>query len=77
MRENSNSASLFAKYKEEYEDEIKRNEGKTKFDHKSKKHVPIKPKYRYLAKAVPEVYADLADVAKQRSNFQQGSGSCF
>ena len=34
---------LVAKFKEEYDVEVKRNEGKTKYDAKRKRQVPIKP----------------------------------
>ena len=43
---------LAEKFKEEYDAEIKRNEGKTKYDTKRKRHVPIKPSTRYVAKAI-------------------------
>ena len=59
------------KYHEEYEAEIKRNKGRTKYDYKRKKHVPIKPKCGYLAKAVREFYTDLAVVAKNDPIFNK------
>ena len=43
---------LAEKFKEEYDAEIKRNEGKTKYDTERKRHVPIKPSTRYVAKAI-------------------------
>ena len=43
---------LVEKCKEEYDAEGKRNKGKTKYDAKRKRHVPIKPSTGYVAKAV-------------------------
>ena len=43
---------LVEKFKEEYGAEVKRNEGKTKYDAKRKRYVPIKPSTRYVAKAI-------------------------
>ena len=62
---------LVCKYHEEYEAEIKRNTGKTKHDFRRKKHVPIKPKCGYLAKAVREFYTDLADAANNDPIFNK------
>ena len=56
---------------EEYEAEIKRNTGKTTYDYMLKKHVPIKPKCGYLAKAVREFYRDLADAANNDPIFNK------
>ena len=53
---------LVQKYKEEYDAEVKRNEGKTRYDCKRKKYVPIKPAAGYIAKAVRSFYSDLAEV---------------
>ena len=36
-------AELVKSCKEEYDAEVQRNQGKTKYDYKRKKHVPIKP----------------------------------
>ena len=47
--------------KEEYDAEVKRNEGKTRYDSKREKHVPIKPNTGYVAKAVRSFYSDLAE----------------
>ena len=62
---------LVCKYHEGYEAEIKRNKSKTKYDYKHKKHVPLKPKCGYLAKAVREFYTDLADVANNDPVFNK------
>ena len=42
---------LVEKYKEEYNTEVKRNEEKTRYNNKRKKHVPIKPNTGYAAKS--------------------------
>ena len=46
------------KYKKEYDKEVKTLQGKTHYDYKRKKHVPIKPKQWFLAAAVREFYSD-------------------
>ena len=43
---------LVEKFKKEYVAKVKRNEGKTKYDAKRKKHMSIKPSSGYVAKAV-------------------------
>ena len=40
--------------------ELKELEGKTRYDHKRKKHVPIKPKQVFIAAAVRDFYTDLS-----------------
>ena len=52
---------LVEKCKEEYNAEVKRNKGKTKYDAKRKRRVPIKPSTGYVAKAVRSFYTDLTD----------------
>lgn len=52
---------LVEKFKEEYDAEVKKNQGKTKYDAKRKRHVPIKPTTGYVAKAVRFFYTDLVD----------------
>ena len=54
---------LVEKFKEEYDAEVKRNEGKTKYDAKRKRLVPIKPSTGYVARAVRSFYYDLADIS--------------
>ena len=53
---------LAQKNKEEYDAEVKRNEGKTRYDCKLKKHAPIKLAAGYIAKAVRSFHSDLAEV---------------
>ena len=53
-------AELVNKYKQEYDAECEANKGKTKWDSRRKKHVPIKPKRGFVARAVREFYSDLA-----------------
>ena len=52
-------AELVEKLKEEYDLEVEKNKGKTKYDYKRKCHVPIKPSTGFIAKAVRQFYADL------------------
>ena len=49
---------LVAKFKDELDAEVKKNEGKNKFDAKSKIHVAIKPSTGFIAKAVRHSGAD-------------------
>ena len=53
---------MVEKYKKEYNKELKALQGKTHYDYKRKKDVPIKPKLGFLAMAVREFYSDLAEV---------------
>ena len=46
-------------------------QGKTHYNHKRKKHVPIKPKQGFLATAVREFCSDLADVKHGDNNFSK------
>ena len=55
--------------KEDYYAEVKRNEGKTKYDAKRKRHVPIKPSTGYAARAVRSFYSDLADISNNDPEF--------
>ena len=41
--------------------EVKRNEGKRRYNSKRKKHVPIKPNTGYVAKTVRSFYSDSAE----------------
>ena len=58
---------LFEKYKKEYDNEVKALQGKTHYDYKRKKHVPIKSKQGFLA-AAREFNSDLADVKHDDNN---------
>ena len=49
-------AELVEKLKEEYDLEVEKNKGKTKYDYKRKHHVPIKPSTGFIAKAVRQFY---------------------
>ena len=60
---------LVEKFKEEYDAEVKRNEGKTKYDAKRKRHVSIKPSTGYVARAVRSFYSDLADISNNDPEF--------
>ena len=54
--------------KKEYDKEVKALQGKTHYDYKRSKQVPIKPKQGFLARAVREFYSDLADVKRYDNN---------
>ena len=62
---------LVEKYKKEYDKEVKTLQGKTHYDCKRKKHVPIKPKQRFLATAIREFYSDLEDVEHDDNNLSK------
>ena len=59
---------LLEKYKKEYNKEVKALQGKTRYDYKRKKHVPIKPKQGFLPTVVSEFYSDLAGVKHNDNN---------
>ena len=50
------------KYKEDYDKELQNLEGKTLYDYKQRKHVPMKPKQGFLATTVREFYTNLSEV---------------
>ena len=52
-------AELVEKTKEEYDLEVEKNKGKTKYDYRRKRHVPIKPSTGFIVKAVRQFYGDL------------------
>ena len=60
-----------ANVKEEYDAEVKKYEGKTKYDAKRKKHIPIKPSTGYVAKAVRSFYTDLVDASNNDPLFEK------
>lgn len=68
---NEQLAELVAKRKEEYDAEVAANEGKTRYDSKRKKHVPIIPTGGYVAKAVREFYPDLEKVKNDDPDFDR------
>ena len=57
---------MVEKYKKEYCKDVHAPQGKTYYDYKRKKHVPIKLKQGFLATAVREFY--LADVKHDANN---------
>ena len=63
-------AERVMKYKEQYEVEVMSKEGQVKYDHKLKKHVPIKPTTGFLAKAVRHFYSDLTNVSHNYPAFE-------
>ena len=71
MAEKKDLGELVEKYKKDYDKEIKVVQGKTHYDYKRKKHVPIKPKEGFLATAAREFYSDLADVKHDDSNLSK------
>ena len=58
LAEKKELGELVEKYKKKYAKEVKALQGKTHYDYKRKKHVPIKPKQGFLATAVREFYSD-------------------
>ena len=62
---------LVEKCKKEYDKEAKALQGKTHYDYKRKKHVPIKPKQGFFAAAVREFCSDLADVKHDDNNLSK------
>ena len=48
LAEKKELGELVEKYKKEYDKEVKALQGKTHYDYKRKKHVPIKPKQGFL-----------------------------
>ena len=71
LAEKKELGELVEKYKKEYDKEVKTLQGKTHYDYKRKKHVPIKPKQGFLATAVREFYSDLADVKHDDNNLSK------
>ena len=63
---------LVRSWKEEYDAEVEQNKGKTRYECKRKKHVPIIPTTGYVAKAARTLYSDLAD-APNDSPFFRGA----
>ena len=62
---------MVQKYKKEYDKEIKALQGKTNYDYKREKHVPIKPKPGFLATAAREFQSDLAHVKHDDNNLSK------
>ena len=68
LAEKMELGELVNKYKEEYDKELKDLEGKTSYDYKRKKHVPMKPKQGFLTAAVRNFYTDLLKVKHDDPN---------
>ena len=64
---------LVAKYKTEYDDEVKRLRGKTRWDGKRKQHVDLKPKEGYISKSVRNFCADLKNAKHDDKSFRSAS----
>ena len=47
----------------------KTKKGKTKYDYKRNRHVPIKPSTGFIAKAVRKFYGDLKDAKNNAAEF--------
>ena len=62
---------LVNRYKEKYDKELKDLEGKTNYDYKRKKHVPMKPKQGFIAAAVRNFYTDLSKVKHDDLNLEK------
>ena len=52
FKKKSELGELIFNHKEKYGKELKELEGKTRYDHKRKRHVPMKPKQGFIAAAV-------------------------
>ena len=60
-----------AKFKEEYDAEVKITKGRRKYDAKRKIHIPIKLSTGYVAKAVRFFYTDLVDASNDDPQFEK------
>ena len=56
LAEKKEVVELVEKYKKEYDNDVKALEGKTHYNYKQKKHVPIKPKQEFLAEQLFESF---------------------
>jgi len=59
--------------KNEYDAEVAKNKGKTRYDNKRKRHMLIKPTTGYVAKAVGQFYSDKADVLNDDPAFEKAT----
>ena len=64
-------AKVVGKYKKEYDEEVEKNHGKTKYSYRRKRHVAVKPKWGFYSKAVWEFYTDVKDVPNDHPDFQR------
>ena len=68
LSEKKQLGKLISNNKEKYDKELKELEGKTRYDHKRRKHVPVKPKQGLIATAVREFYTNLSKVKHDNPN---------
>ena len=64
---------LVAKFKDKFDAEVKKNEGKTKFDAKRKIHLAIKPSTGFIAKSARHFYSDLPNVSNDDPDFERAT----
>ena len=62
LSEKKQLGELISNHKRKFDKELKELAGKTRYDHKRKKHVPMKPKQGFIAAAVTEFCTDLSKV---------------
>ena len=62
-------AKVVYKYKKQYDKEVEKNHGKTKYDYRRKRQVAVKPKWDFYSKAVGEFYTDMKDVPNYHPDF--------
>ena len=71
LAEKKELGELDNKQKQKYDKELKDLEGKTNYDYKRKKHVPMKPKQGFIAAAVRNFYTDLSKVKHDDLNLEK------
>ena len=68
LSEKKQLGELISNHNEKYDKELKELEGKTRYDHKRKKHVAMKPKQSFITAAIREFYTDLSKVRHENPN---------
>ena len=68
LSEKKQLGELISNHKEKHDKELKELEGKTRCDHKRKKHVPMKPKQCFITAPVREFNTDLSKVKHDNPN---------
>ena len=68
LAEKKELGEIIVKYLEDYDKEVRNLEGKTHYDYKRKKQVPMKPKQGFLVTAVRQFYTDLSKVKHDDPN---------
>ena len=63
-------AKVVEKYKKQYDEEVEKKHGKTKYNNGRKRHVAVKPKWDFYSKTVREFYTDMKDVPNDHPDFQ-------